>query len=487
MNILIVEDDTGARKLLRITLEHYGCAVLEAQDGQEGLELAACHKPDIIISDALMPRMDGFQLLRTLKADPALKSIPFIFYSSTYTAENDFELASSLGAEAFIAKPIEPAELWEKTCTIMKAWEARQKRPAHPAINGGDEQFLREYSRVVATKLEEKVKELEEEVAKRRALQAQLEKLNEELEHRVIERTSQLKTANTDLRQLTQKLEGAYNELKATQARLLQQDKMASIGQLAAGVAHEINNPMGFIISNLSSLERYVEKVASYLDANQQYFADHEPAILEHLIQERKQYKIDLIRKDLPDLIKESLEGAERVRRIVQDLKSFSRIDTAEYAYANINDGLESTISIVWNELKYKAQVNKEYGQLPPVWCNLGQLNQVFMNVLINAAQSIENQGEILIRTWSEGEMVGIGISDTGCGIPPETMKHIFDPFFTTKEVGKGTGLGLAIAYDIIANKHGGSIEVTSEVGIGTTFTIMLPVKRKQGENNGEN
>jgi len=471
MNVLVVEDSISARKLLRLTFEHYDCTVFEAQDGQEGLELAARHRPDIIISDAMMPRMDGFQLLRALKTDPALKSIPFIFYSSAYTGDKEAELALSLGAEALVVKPVEPAELWKKTCAIMEAWEARQNKPAHAPADESNEQYLREYSRIVAAKLEEKVRELEEEIEKRQEAQDELEQLNENLEERVQERTAELNERNAEVQQ-------AYDDLKKVQAQLLQQDKMASIGQLAAGVAHEINNPMGYIISNLGSLERYVEKVTGYLDANEKFFADHDPSVLEHLALEQKKYKIDRIRKDLPDLVKESLEGAERVRKIVHDLKSFSRIDTAEFAFADINDGLESTLSIVWNELKYKAVVNKEYGQLPRVCCNLGQLNQVFMNILVNAAQAIESRGEILIRTWSEGDMVGISISDTGCGIPPKTLKQIFDPFFTTKEVGKVTGLGLASAYDIITNKHGGTIEVTSEAGVGTAFTILLPVRR---------
>jgi signal transduction histidine kinase/DNA-binding response OmpR family regulator len=188
MNILIVEDTASARKLLRITLEHYGCTVVEAVDGVEGLELAARHSPDIIISDALMPRMDGFHLLRALKADPELKSIPFIFYSSTYTGEKELELALSLGAEAFIPKPTEPALLWEKTCAIMKEWEARERKPAHPAIDESDEQYLREYSRVVAGKLEEKVQELEDALALRIQAEDELRRLNAELTREIDER-----------------------------------------------------------------------------------------------------------------------------------------------------------------------------------------------------------------------------------------------------------------------------------------------------------
>jgi len=283
------------------------------------------------------------------------------------------------------------------------------------------------------------------------------------------------------------RLQRAYDDLKRLQAKLLQQDKMASVGQLAAGVAHEINNPMGFIISNLGSLGKYVEKLTAYLDADEKVLSGCDPAVWEMVTQERQKYKIDRIRKDMPDLISESSDGAQRVRQIVQDLRSFSRVDGTEFGNADINEGLESTLSIACNELKYKATVIREYGRLPHVWCNMGQLNQVFLNILLNAVHAIVDQGEISIATLEEEGSVRISISDTGCGILPENMKRIFDPFFTTKDVGKGTGLGLAIAYDIVVNKHGGGIEVTSEVGRGTTFTIMLPVRNEPELKNSGN
>ncbi|MBI5639684.1 MAG: GHKL domain-containing protein, partial [Nitrospirae bacterium] len=193
------------------------------------------------------------------------------------------------------------------------------------------------------------------------------------------------------------------------------------------------------------------------------------------IAKQRKALKIDFITEDLGNLIRESLDGAERIKKIVQDLKSFSRVDEAEQKMADINAGLESTINIVWNELKYKATVKKEYGDIPLTKCNPGQLNQVFMNLLVNAAHAIESQGDIGIRTWSEEDSIFVSISDTGCGIPAEKINRIFEPFYTTKEVGKGTGLGLSIAYDIV-KKHSGEIKVQSEVGKGTTFTINIPV-----------
>ncbi|MGQ9570976.1 MAG: sensor histidine kinase [Thermodesulfovibrionales bacterium] len=197
--------------------------------------------------------------------------------------------------------------------------------------------------------------------------------------------------------------------------------------------------------------------------------------MIDRLKKYKKSQKIEYMMEDVHDLIKESIEGAERVKRIVQDLKSFSRVDEAEFKMADINEGLESTINIVWNELKYKVTLKKDYGDIPLTKCNPGQLSQVFMNILVNSAQSIEKKGEILVKTWHKDEDIYISISDTGCGIPREYIKRIFEPFFTTKEVGKGTGLGLSIAYDIV-KKHKGEIIVQSEIGKGTTFIIKIPI-----------
>jgi len=273
----------------------------------------------------------------------------------------------------------------------------------------------------------------------------------------------------------------AAQSLREAHAQLLQNEKMASIGQLSAGIAHEINNPMGFINSNLSTLEKYIEKFDRYIN----YL---EEALQESGSQQRQQaaaqlrssLKLDFVQRDIRQLLDESSDGAERVMKIVQDLKTFSRSDTSQVARADLHQCLDSTINIIWNQIKYVAELRREYGDLPKVICNVQQINQVFMNLLINATHAIEEKGteelgSITVRTWAENDSVFIAFSDTGCGIPEEVRSRIFDPFFTTKEVGKGTGLGLSISYDIIY-KHGGELTVRSLVGQGTTFTVQLPI-----------
>jgi two-component system NtrC family sensor kinase len=282
---------------------------------------------------------------------------------------------------------------------------------------------------------------------------------------------------NLELQRNREELETAYNELKATQSRILQQEKMASIGQLAAGVAHEINNPIGFVTSNLVTLEKYRQKLDLFMTAQAELLARGavSPDDASLLGNRRRELKIDHIRGDIACLIAESLDGTERVRKIVADLKRFSRVDQAELTHADLNECLESTLNIVWNELKYKATVNRDLGDLPLTKCYPQQLNQVFMNLLVNAGHAIERQGTIDVRSWCAGDLIHVSVTDTGYGIPPEVQQRIFEPFFTTKPVGKGTGLGLSISYDIV-KKHGGEIQVMSEVGKGSTFEVQIPI-----------
>ena len=271
----------------------------------------------------------------------------------------------------------------------------------------------------------------------------------------------------------------AYANLKAAQSQMLQKEKMASIGLLAAGVAHEINNPLGFISSNLVTLGKFTERLVGFINAQSEILKS--PDLAEksaELEEQRHKIKLDYIINDVTPLLEESLDGVERVKKIVQNLKSFSRVDDTERTRVDLNECLDSTINIAWNEIKYVATLKKEYGEIPPLLCYPQQLNQVFMNLLVNAAHAIESHGEIIVRTWGDEDHAWVAISDTGTGIPEEIKARIFEPFFTTKEVGKGTGLGLSISYDIV-KKHGGEILMKSEGGKGTTFTLKLPMARE--------
>ncbi|MBI5905811.1 MAG: PAS domain-containing protein [Deltaproteobacteria bacterium] len=287
---------------------------------------------------------------------------------------------------------------------------------------------------------------------------------------------TEIKAMTGELEQKNARLSEALSEIRRTQSKLVQQEKMASIGQLAAGVAHEINNPIGFINSNLGTLGKYLSRLSEFLFEQTACIGAGAPAAtVDALRQKREQLKIDYILKDLDDLVRESLEGAERVRSIVADLKSFSRVDESDFKMADLNECLRSTINIVWNEIKYKATMKKDLGEIPRTRCNPQQMNQVFMNLLVNAAHAIENRGEITVRSWVSDGSIGVCVEDTGRGIPKENLERIFEPFFTTKEVGKGTGLGLSITYDIV-KKHRGDISVRSEPGKGTSFTVRIPV-----------
>lgn len=349
---------------------------------------------------------------------------------------------------------------------------------AYRVLGRVDDRLLDSQQRVQQEleKQERTTEQLEAEVTERRRAEKDLIRLNEHLEQRVMERTSELQTLNQEIEAGRKALEVAYKDLQAQQATILQQDKMACIGQLAAGVAHDINNPIGFVAGNLEVLDDFWRKVTAFINAQTELLrqdADStDPDTLEKV---RRQYKIDYIFTELPQVMSECFEGIDRVNRIVLNLKGFSRSDDNAPHLADIHECLDSTIGIVWNELRYKADLVKDYAELPRLSCYPQLLNQVFMNLLINAAQAIERWGEIRITTRANSTNLQVSISDTGCGIAPENLQHIFEPFFTTKESGIGTGLGLSIVYDII-KKHQGEISVESILNQGTTFTITLPL-----------
>lgn len=279
------------------------------------------------------------------------------------------------------------------------------------------------------------------------------------------------------------RLKKAEEQLRKMQMQFQQQDKLASIGQLAAGVAHEINNPMAFIGSNMVTLTSYVHKFETYIATLETALKKNNGGVLPESVSEQyASLKLGYVMRDISLLLQESNDGVEHVKQIVLDLKTFARPDALKTVAADLNACVDSTLNIVYNELKYFANIAKQYGELPKVECNVQQINQVILNLLVNASHAIQESkaqfGDIVITTWLEGEEVCLSVADTGCGIPPERLSKIFDAFYTTKEVGKGTGLGLSISSGII-RKHGGELSVTSEVGKGTTFTVRLPVKEQ--------
>ncbi len=301
-----------------------------------------------------------------------------------------------------------------------------------------------------------------------------LEQLNATLERRVRERTAELQKANEELKH-------AFEQLKAAQSQLVHSEKMASLGQLVAGVAHELNNPIGFIYANFRHLQEYTEDLFAALDEIVKLEMP-EPA-LARLQETLDRHDIEFIREDLPKIVKSGRSGATRIKEIVSALRRFSRLDEADVKGVLLEDGLDDTLSILHNHVKNRIEVVRNYRLREPVECRSSQINQVFMNIIHNAIQAMGEKGRLEIATEREGDMAVVRISDNGPGIPPEIRDRIFDPFFTTKKVGEGTGLGLSISYGIIED-HAGRIDVESELGRGATFTIHLPI-HYAGRSNG--
>ncbi|KEY87994.1 Sporulation kinase E [compost metagenome] len=299
---------------------------------------------------------------------------------------------------------------------------------------------------------------------------------NDELEQRVARRTQALTQASAALQR-------EIDERKLLESQLVQSEKLASLGQLAAGIAHEVNNPIGFVSSNLGALGTYFARLQDMLKA----YRDAEPAIgpatlQASLVKLRSEMELAYILDDIPLLISESKDGISRVGQIVRDLKDFSRVDSSQdWQWANLHQGIDSTLNIAASELKYKADLVKQYGVLPEVECLPSQINQVIMNLVVNAAHAMGTErGTITVRTGcANDDKVWIEVADNGCGIPAQSLQKIFDPFYTTKPVGQGTGLGLSLSYGII-KRHCGEIHVHSEVGVGTTFRVELPVRQAQ-------
>ena len=314
----------------------------------------------------------------------------------------------------------------------------------------------------------EKNKKIENEIVIRKRAEENVRRINEKLELLVEKRT--------------EKLEKSLISLKETQCQLIQSEKLNSLGLLSAGIAHEINNPISFIMSNIVTISEYTYILKTILikykaletELLTQHLTKESRILLEDIEKIKFKEDIDYIEKDIEYLITETQSGTVRIKNIINNLRKFAHLDTAVKHKVNINKELETALKIVDNELRYKCNIYKRFANIPYVTCNPGELNQVFINLLVNAGQSIANRGDITLKTKVQDENIIIEISDTGSGIPRENLDKIFDPFFTTKEVGKGTGLGLSVSHGII-KKHNGAIKASSKLGQGTTFTITLP------------
>ncbi len=292
---------------------------------------------------------------------------------------------------------------------------------------------------------------------------------------------NQLEKANKKLKSKNKQLKTLFEDLKNTQAQLVQSEKMAGLGQLVAGVAHELNNPISYIYANMKTLENYTVAISQLLTLFREMPASEEKIqdFFRSLQQIQSNFDLDFIHGDIQSLIQESIVGSDRVKAVVQNLRNFSRLDEGEFKLADVHEGLDSTLVLLTSEVKNRITLHKDYGDLPKILCHPGNLNQVFMNILLNAIQAIEKTGNIWITTRPQDQNIRISIRDDGRGIPARNRDKIFDPFFTTKPVGKGTGLGLSISYNII-RQHQGKIDFASREGEGTEFTIHLPLLSKK-------
>ncbi len=431
LRVLFVEDSEDDVRLLLAELRRggYSPAHLRVETG-EGMAAALEREPwDVVLSDNRMPAFDGAGALEVLKRSG--RDVPFILVSG------------AIGESAAVE--------------IMKAG-------AHDFV------WKDNLGRLVPA-LDRSLREAVVRAERRQAVEA-LRRAHDELERRVEERTSELSEANRQLREEIAERKRAQEERDRMTAQLLQGQKLQAIGQLAAGVAHEINNPLGYILSNLHSLDGYVKDLASLLHAAE---GGNTEQIRREFDRRRKEVDADFVLRDFEKAIEESAAGGERIREIVKSLREFAHPDEGERRPADLQAVVESALRLCSNQIKWKAEVRRDFGRLPPVPCYPSRIEQAVVNLLINAAQAIREKGEIAVSTRLEDGRAVLRIRDTGCGIRSEDLPKIFEPFFTTKPVGSGTGLGLHVTYKIVRG-HGGTIDVASEVGKGTEFTVRLPV-----------
>lgn len=427
MKLVLVDDSMMILKHAEQILKKSGIPVeiLICRSGAELLAICAQEEIDIVLLDIVMPHMNGIEVLKKIKEHAEFKMIDVLMFSSLSDKET-LRDCFELGATDYIAKPIDELEF---NARIKSA--VRKKSFERSSII-----YLKE-----------------------------------------------IQKHNAELKAVNSQLQDAQNQL-------IQQEKLAGIGHLAAGVAHEINNPLGFITSNVATLRKYTGKyrlatelAINYVETvNQEELESGCQVSFRAMRDYLKKNDFGFINDDLDELYKDTTEGLERVGKIVKGLRNFSRVDQVDEMSAySLNEGIDNTLIISRNEIKYAADIVRELGDIPDIIASGGQINQVILNMLLNAVAAVKsrhepNLGRITLKTWQEAGLVHLTIADNGTGINAEHLNNIFNPFFTTKAVGEGTGLGLSISYDIIVNKHHGKIDVSSEPGVGTEFHITLPV-----------
>ncbi len=445
--LLIVDDNATNLHVLSDVLDDAGFEVRVAQNGEMALQRVEYDPPDLILLDVMMPGMNGFETCERLKLNSKTKEIPVIFMTAL-SETVDKVRGLSLGAVDYITKPFQQDEVLARVRTHLQI------------------------SRLTKSLAQQNL-QLRAEIRARVKAEEDLKNLADSLERQVESRTKELKDALTNLEQ--------------TQLQLVQQEKMASLGQLVAGVAHEINNPVNFIATNLDPAKEYISELSRII----QLFLECYPDPVMEVAEALTFVDLDFLLSDLNKIMEAFQVGADMLTNISRSLRTFSRSDSSTPVPANIHDGIDSTLLVLGHRFKAHnkrptIKVTKEYGDLPPVKCYLGQLNQVFINLLANAIDAVDEfflQGadrapEISIRTSIDSHNVIIQIRDNGPGIPDRVKERIFEPSFTTKAVGKGTGLGLSISRKIVEEQHQGKIYCFSQEGQGTEFRIELPLLR---------
>lgn len=455
-NILIVDDKADNLRLLSRMLGQRGYEVRSAISGSAALMAVRALPPDLILLDINMPAMNGYQVCEELKACEQTGAIPVIFLSALSDTADKVK-AFRVGGADYITKPFQVEEVLAR---VENQLTLRQMQ----------------------LKLQQSNQTLMQEVQQRKQAQ------------------DILQDSEAALRQRTQELEVALEELRLTQMQLVQSEKMSSLGQLVAGVAHEINNPINFIHGNLRPARDYAEHLLMLIHAYQKS-APTPPELQAQM----DSIDLEFVKQDLPQLLESMQVGIDRIMGIVRSLRTFSRLDEADIKTVDLHDGLDSTLMILSNRLKQDdhqddhndgVEIVKRYGDLPRVECYPGQLNQVFMNILTNALDAIEDEnsqrlaqgrspipGQVTISTWmTEAQTVHIGILDNGPGMPDSVQQRLFDPFFTTKPIGRGTGLGMSISYRIITERHRGTLTCTSTLGQGTEFVITIPLQQSRSQ-----